>query len=317
MWPKVAIIIINWNGKRDTSECLRSLERLEYPNYKIIVVDNASTDGSQEFLRKNFQGITLIENGRNLGFGGGFNVGIKEAIRWGADYVLCLNNDLVVDKNILRELVKVGESNTKIGGLSSMEYYYDDPDRINCAGGNNLGLVVGKIFGRGELDRGQFNKVRETMLLSGPAMMIKINALLNVGLFDTSYFYGPEDKDIALRLIKGGYKIFFVPSAKIWHKIQGATGGRITPLTIYFSVRNCLLFAKKHANIPNLMMFMIYFWLFLFPFTVFKFLILGKMGYANAALKGILWHINRKLLPSDSEMVEILSRYSRRNWKEL
>jgi len=303
--PKVIVIVLNWNGKKNTFECLQSLRHLDYPNYEIIVVDNASTDGSQEFLRGNFPEITLIENKRNLGFGGGFNVGVHEAARRRADYVLCLNNDVVVDKNVLKELIKVGESNTKIGGLCPMEYYYDQPNRINCAGGM-IRFVHGKLLGHGELDRGQYNKVRETELLSGPAMMLKLNALLDVGLFDTSYFYGPEDKDIALRLIKKGYKLMFVPHAKVWHKRRGATGGKISPLNIYFHVRNYLLFVKKHASKLELFFSILYFSLFDFPLTFLRTLILGNKRDIDAIIKGIIWHIDAKILPSDEEMVKIL-----------
>jgi len=306
MWPKVVVIVLNWNGKKDTFECLQSLKHLDYPNYEIIVVDNASTDGSQKFIRKNFPEITLIENERNLGFGGGLNVGIEEARNRGANYVLCLNNDVVVDRNFLKELVKVGELSDKIGGLCPMEYYYIEPDRINCAGGM-VGLVRDKVFGHGELDRGQFDKVRETWLLCGPAMMLKLKALSDVGLFDTSYFYGPEDKDMALRLIKKGYKIVFVPHAKLWHKRRGATSGKITPLNVYFHARNFLLFAKKHAsNKLELFFSILYFWLLDFPLILLRALIFGDKGYIDVAIKGIIWHINAKILPSDEEIVKLL-----------
>ena len=307
MWTRVIVIILNWNGKKNTFECLESLEHLEYPNYQIIVVDNASTDGSQKFLKENFSEITLIENERNLGFGGGFNVGIVEAVKRGADYVLCLNNDVVVDKNILRELVKVGELSTKNGGLCPMEYYYEEPNRINCAGGI-IRFIRGQVFGHGELDSGQFNEVRETRLLSGPAMMLKLDAVLDVGLFDTSYFFGPEDQDIALRLMKKGYNLLFVPNAKLWHKGRGATGGKITPLNIYFSVRNRILFVKKHANKLELFLFALYFGLFEFPFTLLRCLIFGKRGYINAAIKGLIWHLNRNLLPSDPQIAKLLPK---------
>lgn len=306
-WSKVTVIVLNWNGKENTRECLESLKHVVYPNYEIIVVDNASTDGSQEFLKENFPEIALLENRRNLGFGGGLNVGIKEAIKRNADYVLCLNNDVVVDENILTELVKVGELSTNIGGLCPMEYYYNQSNRIICAGGI-IRFVRGKVFGHGELDSGQFNKVRETGLLSGPAMMLKLKALLDVGLFDTSYFYGPEDKDIALRLIKRGYKLMFVPTAKLWHKGRGATGGRITPLNIYFHVRNYLLFVKKHANGLKLFFSVLYFGLFDFPLTLLRGVILGKRRQVDAAVKGVLWHLNRNRVPPDPQMVELLKR---------
>ena len=306
--PKVIIIVLNWNGKKDTFECLQSLKHLDYPNYEIIVVDNASTDGSQKFLKENFPEITLIENEQNIGFGGGLNVGIKEAKKRGADYVLCLNNDVIVDRNFLIESVKVGELSDKIGGLCPMEYYYSEPDRINCAGGI-VRLVGGKVYGHGELDRGQFNKIKETWLLCGPAMMLKLKALSDVGLFDTSYFYGPEDKDMTLRLIKKGYKIMFVPHAKLWHKRRGATGGKITPLNIYFHVRNSLLFVKKHAgNKLELFLSTLYFFLFDFPLILLKALIFRNKAFIDAAIKGIIWHINAKILPSDEEMVRLLRK---------
>jgi len=148
--------------------------------------------------------------------------------------------------------------------------------------------------------------VRETGLLSGPAMMLKLNALLDVGLFDTGYFYGPEDKDIALRLMKKGYKLVFIPNAKIWHKRRGATGGKITPLNIYFSVRNRILFVKKNANKLELVLFALYFGLFEFPFTLLRCLIFGRRSYIDAAMKGLVWLLNRNLLPSDPQMVKSL-----------
>lgn len=298
------MIVLNWNGKKNTSECLNSLHHLEYPNYEIIVVDNASTDGSQRFLKENFPEIALIENERNLGFGGGFNVGIIEAYRRYADYVLCLNNDVVVDKNIVMELVKVGELSTKIGGLCPMEYYYDEPRRINSAGGIAR-IMRSKVFGHGELDEGRYNRVGETRLLCGPAMMLKAKTLLDIGLLSENYFYGPEDQDIVLRLNKAGYKIMFVPNAKLWHKGLGATGRKITPVNTYFSIRNHLLFAKKHASKFGLIAFLPY-WLFYSLFTLFRFLILHEMRHIDAVMKGVLWHVDRKLLPPDSFMVETL-----------
>lgn len=305
-YPKIAMIVLNWNGKNDTCECLESLRQLNYPNYEIIVVDNGSTDGSQKFLRENFPEVILIENERNFGFGGGFNVGIKKALKRKAEYIVCLNNDVIVDKNFLIELVKVGELSPEIGGLYPMAYYYDQPNRINGAGGVNR-FINGKVFGCGELDNGQYNKVRENMLLCGPAIVLKEKTLLDVGFFDVSYFYGPEDLDIALRAIRAGYKLIFVPNAKLWHKTRGATGGRVTPLTSYFSIRNRILFVKKHANALEFALFISYFLLLYFPFTLFRWFLLGKRRHTDAALKGVLWHINKRILPADEEMVKIFS----------
>jgi len=307
-YPKVVVIVLTWNSENDIIECLVSLRLLKYPNYEIIVVDNASTDRTPNIVKDNFPDVTLIINKKNLGFGGGFNVGIKEAIRRKADYIVCLNSDIVVDEHFLLELVKVGELSENVGGLCPIAYYYDQPNRINGAGGI-VRIIHSKVFGCGEIDRGQYNKTKETRMLCGPALVLKRKALLDIGFFDTEYFYGPEDMDMALRLIKKGYKIMFVPHAKLWHKRRGATGGRITPLNMYFHVRNFLLFANKHAsNKLELFISVLYFWLFDFPLTLLRALIFGGKHYVDAVIKGIIWHINPKILPSDEEMVKLLRK---------
>jgi len=302
----VVIVVLNWNGKKNTIECLMSLKNVDYPRFEIIVVDNASTDGSQISVKETFPDITLIESRENMGFGPGLNAGLRKAKTRAPDYVLCMNNDVIVDKDFLKEMVKVGEMGAKIGGLAPMEYVHDDPDRINYAGGI-MRPFGDKIFGHGKIDRGQFSLIRGISLLSGPAMMIKTDALLNTGLFDERFFYGPEDRDIALRLRKSGYFIAFAPAAKIWHKRRGATNGVYSPLTVYFSIRNSLLFAKKHDNVFNLIMFAMYFSLS-FYCRVMMFLFCGRIGHAKAALRGVLWHMSPELLPSDSQMVIIMTK---------
>lgn len=303
MSPKVVVIVLNWNGKRNTFECLESLGRMKYSDYEIIVVDNASTDESPKFLKEAFPELSLIANRNNLGFGAGFNLGIVEAIRRNAEYVFCLNNDVVVGDDILIELVKIGEMSCKIGGLCPMEYCYDDPCRINCAGGVVRPLYE-KVFGNGELDKGQFNKVRETGMLSGPAMMLKTTALQDIGLFDETFFYGPEDKDIALRLVAKGYKIVFVPKAKVWHKRRGATGGKVAPLTVFFHIRNYLLFTKKHTHGLGSLFSYLFFIFLDFPLTLLRWCSLGKKKHINAALKGLTWHLDKKAFTSDEELAK-------------
>lgn len=302
MSPKVAMLVLNWNGKENTSECIESLQKVDYPSYEIIIVDNASTDGSQEFLKRRFHGILLIANKENLGFGGGFNVGIKEAINRNSQYVLCLNNDVVVDSQILRELVRIGELSAEIGGLCPMEYYYDEAKRIQCAGGV-FRFAGCRVFGRGELDHGQHNKVRETELLSGPAMMLKVSTILNIGFFDPDFFYGPEDIDIALRATRSGYKLMFVPSAKLWHKHRGSTGKKITPLNVYFQVRNLGIFLKKHANRLEYTISILFFAVFTLPNTLIRCFVNGNgFSCVEAAMDGLVWHLNHDYVLTEPEM---------------
>jgi hypothetical protein len=300
-FPKVTIIVLNWNGKQDTIECLHSIFALNYSSYNVIVVDNASTDNSIEDIKISYPNTVIIENNENIGFTGGFNVGIKKAIEENSDYILCLNNDTVLDKNFILELVKEGETNSNIGGLCPIEYDYNLPNKIVYAGGS-IGIIVSKLYGYGEIDHGQYALVKETKMLCGSAMMIKKNAFLEVGLFDEDYFFGSEDKDLALRLIKNKFCLLFVPQAKLWHKRRGATGGKITPLTVYFSTRNSLLFVRKHGKIHEILIFLPYFFLFHIPTLLLK----GrdKTEGIKSIILALKWHIRLKKCLNNSRMVE-------------
>src|SRR5262245_37473647 len=133
--PHVAIILLNWNQPEYTLACLRSLGQLEYPNVTVTVVDNGSTDGSPALIRARYPDVTLIENGRNLGFAAGNNVGIDLAMRDGADYVMLLNNDTEVAPDMVDDLIAVAESDSSIGIVGPKILYYDLPDTIWSAGG--------------------------------------------------------------------------------------------------------------------------------------------------------------------------------------
>ncbi|NJD54594.1 MAG: glycosyltransferase family 2 protein [Candidatus Methanoperedens sp.] len=301
--PKVVIIIINWNGKQDTIECLTSLKKIDYSNFEIIIVDNASTDGSIECFRETFPEVTLIGNLQNLGFSGGFNVGIQKAIERAADYVLCLNNDTILDRGFLKELVIVGEQNNDIGGLGPKEYDYSNPKKIIYAGGK-IGLIRSKNYRCGEIDTGQCEKYIKTEMLCGAAIMLKTKALLNIGLFDSDYFFGSEDKDIAIRLMRSGYNIMYVPSAKFWHKRRGSTSGKIGPLNVYFYLRNYLLLVRKNYEQHEFVIALLPFIFVHIPFFIL--VSPDRKKCLNSIIMAIKWHIDPKSLPEDVEIVKKL-----------
>ena len=264
-YPKVSIIILNWNGKEDTIECLESLRKLDYPNYDVIVVDNGSTDGSCEILKKNYPYVKLIENEKNLGVATGYNFGIYQAR---GEYILLLNNDTVVDGDLLKELVTVLESNPEIGIVGPTMYYYDDPKRIWVGGGGGIYWNKGKtsLLRTNEIDNGEFDEITEVDYIAGCALLTKRELFEEIGYMDTKYFAYWEETDWCVRACKAGYKVLYVPKAKIWHKIS-STSKKISGFAEYHLTRNMFWFMRKHATRRQYLSFLLYFFGFQFWFT--------------------------------------------------
>lgn len=245
MFPKVSIIILNWNGKEDTIECLESLKHITYPNYEILLVDNGSTDGSVECFKERYPETEIIENGENLGFAEGNNVGIRRAMDKGTEYVLPLNNDTVVDSHFLEELIEVAEKDQKIGIVGPKIYYYDNKQKINSAGGTiNWSTGVGINIGIGDIDNGQFNDCKDVDYLMGAAILIKKKLIKEIEGFNKEFFLLLEDTELCVRAQKAGYRTVFCPNSKIYHK-EGVSGEK-SPNSLYYMYRNRILFLKKH-----------------------------------------------------------------------
>ena len=247
-FPLVYIIILNWNGKEDTLECLRSVQEVDYPRYQILVVDNASDDGSPEAIRAAFPVVELIVNESNLGFAAGNNVGIEYALQRGADYVFLLNNDTIVDRMVLTELVKACEADPTVGLASPKVYYYDHPNIIYYAGARrHLLPLFPDPIGVGEADHGQYEKVKEADYVWGQAMFIRRWVIEDVGLLDPGFFMYYEDCDYCLRTTEVGYKIVYVPMAIMWHKIAKGTEGDYLTRWQY-KVMSMLHFHRKYSR---------------------------------------------------------------------
>lgn len=309
----VTIIILNWNGWKDTVECLESLYQIEYTNYDVILVDNNSEDNSLMNIREyckgkihlksdffkfnsknkpiniieyaqgrthtikkfdeNFQDssanrLVLIKNDENYGFAEGNNIGIRFALKFlNPDYILLLNNDTVVDKKFLNELIKIGNSNDSIGILGPTVYWYHENNKIQSAGVKlkfNLGMQ--KVLGLNELDIGQFKEVSSIDYVSGCALLAKSDIFSKVGYFDKDYFLYWEELDLCFRASNEGYKIVHVPKAKIWHKgsVSSTTG-----IKVYYMIRNCFWFMKKNTEKKQYFKFLIFFFIFLFWYRSF------------------------------------------------
>ena len=250
--PAVAIVLVNLNGYQDTRECLWSLQRLEYPNVEVIVVDNGSTDDSVLRLRQNFPWVYLIESPSNLGFSGGNNLGIEAALKKGAAYVFLLNNDTIADPNLVTRLVAVGESDATVGILGGKIFYAYDPDRIWYAGGEVISILgICRHLGLNRIDAPRrFTRVGKTQFVTGCAMMIKARVFHAIGMLDTDLFMYWEDADFCMRAQRAGFNCMFVPSAQLWHKISKTTGAR-SPLTTFLSTRNQLVWISRYLPYPG------------------------------------------------------------------
>jgi GT2 family glycosyltransferase len=246
----VIVIVLNWNGKDDTIECLASLQNLTYANYEVVVVDNGSTDGSVSAIRECFPAVTLIENDVNLGFAEGNNVGIRFALERGADYALLLNNDTVVDGRLLAELVSVAESDDRIGVVGPKMYFFDAPQTIWTAGGTiHFGVNIARSRGWNQLDRGQFDSVEQVDYIPGCGLLARAAMIRDVGLLDLHYpFIYYEDTDWCYRASRAGYKMVYAPGARLWHKVSTSMGGGYNPRALYLQGLNSVVFMRKHAS---------------------------------------------------------------------
>ena len=314
MNPKVSIVILNWNGWKDTIECLESLYQITYPNYDVIVVDNGSEDESLKKLKEYAEGkievesqffeydssnkpikfieytreeaeagggkekeiddlpsnrkMSLIKNEKNYGFAEGNNIGMKYALKaLNPDYVLLLNNDTVVDKEFLSELVKVGEGDEKIGIVGAVNYYYDKPGKVWFCGGK-INFWNGKVYNIGvnEMDKGQHDRIREVNYIAGSCFLIEKEVIEKVGMLSPVYFAYWDEADWCVRALKAGYRVLYVPTAKIWHKVS-STSKKIGGFFEYYNTRNTFLFMKKHATEGQYLSFLLYFFGFRFWFT--------------------------------------------------
>jgi len=248
--PSVYCVVLNMNGKTLLLESLESIMKMTYPNFKVVVVDNGSTDESPDAVRTQYPSVTVLENGKNLGFGEGNNVGIRYSLKQGAEWIFLLNNDIAVDPEMLTELMKAASSDELIGILSPKIYYYSEPNKIWYAGGK-VNYFTGIISHRGlrEMDSGQYDQVEETDYITGCAFLIKRKVVESVGMFDPIYFpIYSEDADWSVRTQRAGYHLVYVPHAKLWHKVSAFSGGGLTPYKTRLKVEHNLIFFKRFAR---------------------------------------------------------------------
>jgi GT2 family glycosyltransferase len=274
---------------------LQSLRRVAYPNYETIVVDNGSSGDDVRVLQEGFGDfIQLVASERNLGFAGGCNLAIREALAGAADYVLLLNNDVNVDTRFLSELVGAAERLPDAAALCPKIYFHDRPTVICSTGGQvNPWVGTARQVGQGKEDRDQYEQVAERAYADGACMLIRRDALERVGLLDEEYFAYWEETDWCARAAEAGYKSYYVPAARVWHKAARSQA----PDNNYYYLfrRNALLFLRKRKS-PLHLLSALALYLFVFgPFYLMKHP--SAIRRLPAEARAVLWHLIRLFRP--------------------
>ena len=247
---QVSIVVLNWNGADDTIACLDSLQALTYPNFSVIVVDNGSSDDSLLHLRP-YEApypLTLLETGQNLGYAGGNNVGTRHALEQGAEFVLVLNNDTVVAPDLLERLIESAQRNPNAGVFSARILYFDAPEKVWFDGARwNTSTLNMEWPGQDAEEPSLGLDDHDTDYACGAALFFRAEVARQIGLLDESFFLVWEEVDWCFRAREAGWRNLVVPAAKVWHKIGVSFGSESSPLRVYFSVRNQLLWFSRHA----------------------------------------------------------------------
>lgn len=242
--PRVAIIVLNWNGWRDTLECLASVRALDYPNFEVILVDNGSTDESVSRLQAANPEITLIEAEENRGFSGGNNLGIRYAMDQGARFVWLLNNDTRPDSGALSTLVDVAAADPNVAAVGSVLYSLENPDRVQAWGGGWVSLwwgVAGHHRSAVRLD--------DLHYLTGASLLLRCDALAEVGLLDEAFFLYWEDTDLSFRLRHAGWKLAVAPRSRVLHRQSASTAGNYALYQARYETAAAQFF-RRHARVP-------------------------------------------------------------------
>ena len=244
MEPRVAVVIVNWNKGAETVRCIASVRASTYPWIDLVVVDNASSDKSVEVIEGAYPNLPLLRTAQNIGFTGGYNLGIRHALARGADYVFLLNDDAVIAPDTIHVLVMAAQANPDAGFLGPRIDSLEERDVLLSAGGLLREGWKTVHRGLGERECGQFDRLEQVDYLSGCALLVSRRAIEAVGMLDDDFFAYYEDVEWCCRGRRAGFQVLFAPEAVVWHPDTRRRDNTSVLLT-YYLARNSLIFAKK------------------------------------------------------------------------
>jgi len=244
-----SLVIVNWNGRLYLEDCLKSLLASDYPHYEILLVDNDSTDDSVAFVQSTFPQVKIHRTHRNRGFAAGSNAGIH---RSKGELTVLLNPDVIVRPDWLHNLAE-GMFADETVGIGGGKAYFPDGRTLQHAGGFiQAPLAIGKQYGRGEIDRGQYDRQREVDYVMGAALGIKRSVLDQIGLLDEGYFLYYEETDLCFRARRAGYRVLYIPDAVLIH-VEGATSSQGDYAQFHVSHTGRWRFVLKHYSVSQIL----------------------------------------------------------------
>jgi GT2 family glycosyltransferase len=285
----VSLITVNYNTPKVTADLLRSLALLDYPNWEIIVVDNASPQYSSAYLKKEFPFITHVSTPVNLGFAGGNNVGLQYAQ---GEYAFFINNDTEVTPTLVSVLVHYLQTHPKCGIVCPKIKYYHSPDTIQYAGAIGLHPLTSRSSDIGYMakDLGQFNDTRSTDLPNGAAMMMPMALIKKVGVMSEMFFLYYEELDWAARFKHSGYETHYVGTAEIYHKESVSTGKNSAFKTFYL-YRNRFLYVRRNYSGLKWLIASAFFVCVSTTVHFFKHLAKGEFDHAASIWRALVWNL--------------------------
>ena len=285
--PSVLALVLNYNGKDVTLESLSSLVKTRYEPFRIVVIDNGSTDDSWAAIAEAYPDVEQVKVEQNQGISHGMNYGLRRALESGEDYVLILNNDIEVDPEMVGEMVAVAERDPKIGAVGPKAFYYYEREYLWSTGGIiRFKHSVTRERGDGETDRGQYDQDGPVDYVNGCAMLTRRQAILDTGLWDSTYFLGVEDADWCMRMKQAGYTCHYAHKAVLWHMISQSTGV-YKPFRTFHTGRSTALFVRRFAGPWQWFTFAL-FTLLALPAAWLRELPKGNAGAAVSKAKGLL-----------------------------
>lgn len=298
-YPLVSIITVNYNQAKVTCALIESLNKITYPNFEILVIDNASPTDDPSIIKARYPNIVFIQNPINYGFAAGNNFGLMGAK---GEYVLLLNNDIEVPPDFMEPLVNKLMNDPSIGAVSPLIKFYYDPDTIQYAGYTPINYITMRNFALGyrQKDVGQFKEDYETAYAHGAAMMVPMEVVKKVGLMSYIFFLYYEEADWCARIKEAGYTIHFVHNSSVYHK-ESISTGKLSALKIYYLNRNRIVFMRRNVEGKLFYAGIAYQLLVAIPKNAFKYLLKGKIKLFHAYYRAIGWHIRHLFDPEIHE----------------